>query len=85
LLGVSSNIVTSIFAHKDGQYCDYEQMPLDSTVIIEDARPKIVDAWLTLISIMRQGACHFPFPNSDGQYFLIGWMQLGSHMIAEWV
>ena len=36
-------------------------MPLNSPVIIPDARPKIVDAPLTLISMMGQEACCLPF------------------------
>ena len=36
-------------------------MLLHSPVIIQVARPEIVEATLTLISIMRQGACFLPF------------------------
>jgi len=48
-LGGSSDVVTSIFAYKGGQYCDYGCMLLHSPWIIQDARWKIVDAPLTLI------------------------------------
>jgi len=40
----SSDIVTSIFAYKGGQYYDYGCMPLHSLWIIQDARPTIVNA-----------------------------------------
>jgi len=59
-LGGSSNIVTAIFAHKGGQYCNYVLMSLQSPVIIQDARHRIVDAPLTLICRMGQWACCFP-------------------------
>jgi len=36
-------------------------MPLHSPVIIQDARPEIVDAPLTFISMMLQGVCCLPF------------------------
>jgi len=36
-------------------------MPLHSPVIIQDVGPEIVDALLTLISIMGQYVCGFPF------------------------
>jgi len=59
-VGDSSNIVTSIFAHKRSQYCDYGVMPLHSPVIMQDARTKRVNALLTLISRMGQQASNFP-------------------------
>jgi len=36
-------------------------MPLHNPVIIQDARPEIVDAPLMLISMMGQGVCHLAF------------------------
>jgi len=36
-------------------------MPLPSPVIIQDARPEIIDAPLTLISMMGQWPCRLPF------------------------
>jgi len=48
-LGGSSLISTTIFAYKGGQYCNYGSMPLHSHWIIQNARPKIIDAPLTLI------------------------------------
>jgi len=56
-----SDIVTSIFTHKGRQYFDYGLMPLHSTFIIQETRPEIVDAPLTLMSRMGQQACRFPF------------------------
>jgi len=60
-LGGSSNIVSSSFAHNGRQYYDYGWMPLHSPVIIQDASSEIIDAPLTLISMMAQGACCLPF------------------------
>jgi len=42
-------MVLSSFAHKGAQHCDYGYMPLLSPQIVYDARPKIVDAAVTLI------------------------------------
>jgi len=54
-------MVVGVFAHKGGQYCYYGLMLSRSLVIIQDARPEIVDAPLTLISRMGQRAYHLPF------------------------
>jgi hypothetical protein len=59
--GCSSDIVTSIFAHKWVQYCDYGQMPLPSPVSIEDERPIIIDTSLTFIFMIGQGMRWLPF------------------------
>jgi len=48
-LGGGSDITTSILAHKGGRYIDYGLMPMHSALSVHDARPKIVDALLTLI------------------------------------
>jgi len=61
LLGGSIIIITTICAHKGGQYHTYGLMSLSSPVIIQDARPKIDNAALTLIAQMGQPACHFAF------------------------
>jgi hypothetical protein len=53
-------LVCSIFALEGHHYYDYDSMPLDTPVSIEDERPEIVDAPLTLISITGQGACGLP-------------------------
>ena len=50
-----------IFAHKGGQYCHYGLILSHSLVIIQDARPEIGDAPLTLISRMGQRPCCLPF------------------------
>jgi hypothetical protein len=52
--------VADIFAHKVYQYCDYSLMLLRSRVIMQDAGPEIVDAPLTLISMMGRGPCNMP-------------------------
>jgi len=49
VFGGGSNIVTSIFGHKGGQYFDYWLMLVHSPLNIQDASPKIVHAPLTLI------------------------------------
>jgi len=51
-LGGGSNMVVGSFAHKGGQYYHYGFMLSRSPVIIQDARPEIGDAPLTLISLM---------------------------------
>jgi len=56
-----SNIVDGICTPKGGQYCDYCLMLSRSPVIVQDARPEIRDALLTLISRMGQQACRLPF------------------------
>jgi hypothetical protein len=45
----NNNIVTSIFAFRDGQYIDYRLTQLKSPFIIDDTRTKILDALLMLI------------------------------------
>jgi len=48
-LGGCSDIVTSNFAYKDCQYDDSACMQLHSLWIVQDAKPKMVDAPLMLI------------------------------------
>jgi len=60
ILGGGSDIISSIFAHKGGQYYDYGLKPLHSAVIIHDARQKIVQAPLTLNSSIVQWVCRCP-------------------------
>jgi len=43
------NIITSIFAHTGSQLFNYWLTPLHYRLVIQDARPTIVDAPLTLI------------------------------------
>ena len=57
----TNDIIATIVAHNGGQCCDYGWMPLQSPVIAQDTRPKIVDALLMLIFKMGEGACHLPF------------------------
>jgi hypothetical protein len=54
-------MVVGSFAHTGGQYCHYGLMLSHSPVIIQDARPEIGDAPLTLISPMGQRAYRSPF------------------------
>jgi len=54
-------MVVGVFAHTGGQYCYYGLMLSRSLVIIQDARPEIGDAPLTLISRMGQQARRLPF------------------------
>jgi len=49
--------VGSSFAFQGGQYLSYDYPQPIATQIIQDARPKIVDAPLTLISRIGQGVC----------------------------
>jgi len=49
-LGGANDIVAGQFAHTHGQYCDYGLTLSHSPVVIQDARPEIGDAPLTLIS-----------------------------------
>jgi len=49
------------FGWKDFHYMAYEYLPQSSTYITNDARPKIIEATLTLIFSMGQGACRFCF------------------------
>jgi len=60
-LGGGSDMVVGIFAHNAGQYCHYGLMLSRSLVIIQDARPEISDAPLTLISRTGQRACRLLF------------------------
>jgi len=53
-------MVVGNFTHKGGQYCHYGLMLSRSLVIIQDARPEIGDAPLTLISQIGQRACRLP-------------------------
>jgi len=59
-------------------------MPLHCPVIVQDARPDIVDALLTLISVMGQGACHLPFYLSR-QPILPHWMDATQQPSDCWV
>jgi len=54
-------MVIGSFAHKGSQYYHYGLMLSRSPVIIQDARPEIGDAPLTLISPMGQRVCRLPF------------------------
>jgi len=54
-------MVVGSSAHKGGQYYHYDLMLSRNPVIIQDIRPEISDAPLTLISPMGQLACHLPF------------------------
>jgi len=66
-LGGGSDIVAGLRAHIGGQYCDYGLTLLHSQVIIQDPKPEVGDAPLTLISRMGQQACRLPFTSNVGQ------------------
>jgi len=53
-LGGGSDIVSSCFAYKGGQYINYGLMSLHIPWIVQDKRPKLVDDRLTLIVRMGQ-------------------------------
>jgi len=54
-------MVVGVLDHNGGQYCQYGLILSCRLVIIQDARPEIGEAPLTLISQMRQLACHLLF------------------------
>ena len=60
-LAGGSDMVVVLFAHQGGQYCHYGLMLSRSLVIIQDARPEIGDALVTLISRIGQRACRLLF------------------------
>jgi len=49
--------VPSSFAYEGGQYCIYDCLQPIATPITQHARPNLIDALLTLIFRMWQGAC----------------------------
>jgi len=50
-----------LLAYKGGEYSIYDSLQPFTTQITKDAKSNIVNATLTLIFTMGQGACHFPF------------------------
>jgi len=47
VISCGSDIITNSIAHIRGQYIDYRLFPLHSPLIVQDTRPKIVDApWM---------------------------------------
>jgi len=52
--GGGSDIINNIFANNGSHCCDYGLKPSHIPVIIQDARPNIVDAPLMLISRIAQ-------------------------------
>jgi len=83
-LGGSKDIVSSIVAHSGRQYYHYGWMPLYSPVIIQDERTEIVDAPLTLISMMEYRACCFPFYQVGGPIFH-RWMEATTQPCDCWM
>jgi len=51
---------TFSFAYKDSQYFVYDYVQPIAAQITQDTWPRIVDAPLTLILMMGQGAFYFP-------------------------
>jgi hypothetical protein len=74
-LGGGSDMVVGLFAHKGGQYCHYGLMLSRSLFIIQDSRPEIGGAPLTLISWMVQRACHFLF-HTENQPITCHWIDV---------
>jgi len=74
LLGGGGNIVTSMFAHRGGQYIDYGLKPKRSTLSIHDARSGIIDTLLpahysegvTILSVAL-------LPMKAAYIMIIGW------------
>jgi hypothetical protein len=60
-VGGGSDMVAGLCAHIGGQCCHYGLILLCSLVSIQDARPDIGDAPLTVISRMGHRACCLPF------------------------
>jgi len=60
-LAGGSDIVTNIFASKGSQYNDYGEIQLHRPLIVEDARPNIVDAPLTIIFRRWQQYAQYSF------------------------
>jgi hypothetical protein len=48
-------------SYKGGQYSIYDSPQPLTTLITNNAKPEIIDAPLTLIFMMGQGACRFLF------------------------
>jgi hypothetical protein len=60
-LGGGRDIFACLCVHQGGQYFDYSLTLLSSPVIVQDARPEISNALLTVISRMGQQAYRLPF------------------------
>jgi len=54
-------LILNVFANKTAQNAMYRHLQLSCALINHHARPKIVDAPLTVIFVIRQGACHCLF------------------------
>jgi len=61
LLTLGRERVASVFAYKRGQYLSYDYLQRIPTLITQDARPRIVDALLMLISKLGQGVFVYIF------------------------
>ena len=47
--GGGSDIITSIVAHTGGKYIEHGSKPVHSVLSVHDARPRIIDALLSVI------------------------------------
>jgi len=54
------HLVFHVF-YKGGQYTIYDSLQQFTTQITNDAKPRFIDAPLTLIVMMEQGACRYHF------------------------
>jgi len=80
----SSDILTGIVAHNGGQYFNYGQLGVHSPLTIHNARQKIVDARLTLIFMMGQGASRLHF-NLSRWLILPFWMDVTIPFFDCWM
>ena len=62
--------VASAFASKGGEYLSHDYLQPMPALITQDARPKIVDALLMLISSMGQGALVYIFWSQRRPFYL---------------
>jgi len=81
--GGSSDIITSNFAHKGGQYVDYELMLLHSPLTIQDARKKSLTIhWRSFLGSGSHIVSSI-FAHIGGQYFHFGLYLLHSPVMAQ--
>jgi len=71
-LGGSSVTVCCAFTYKGCHNYDYGSMPLHIPAMIQDVRPEIVDAPLTLVSMTGQSACRLLFSLRSRPILLLG-------------
>jgi len=77
-VGGGRDTLTSMFAHRGGQYIDDWLMPMHCALSVHEATPKIVDTPLTLIFSRFQQYCPLDFAHKAGRYYDCGvtWLYL---------